>query len=247
MAIKIYITGNFLVAEDTDSRTQYFKVNTRGVHHKRSADDDFAFFQEGLFPQVSNEQPQYLQLGVQRAWEWNTRELEQKSQTTFAFSEIRDKNGDPYVDSDTFDQYLNDNLGASGGCNVVVNGKHSELILDDGTNPHGTTQSDVGLGNVDNTSDLDKPISNATQLALNGKLTIPTTFNWTLDFNAVLTGDIYPNQSSTIASVSDIVGSPITTILINGSSYTFGDAIISGDKITVTVDVASVIDLNFTI
>lgn len=29
-----------------------------------------------------------------------------------------------------------------------------------------TTKSDVGLGNVDNTSDADKPISNATQAAL---------------------------------------------------------------------------------
>lgn len=46
---------------------------------------------------------------------------------------------------------------------------HSELTLDDGTNPHGTTQSDVGLGNADNTSDLDKPISNATQAALDLK------------------------------------------------------------------------------
>jgi len=40
---------------------------------------------------------------------------------------------------------------------------HSDLNLDDGTNPHGTTKADVGLGNVDNTSDLDKPISTATQ------------------------------------------------------------------------------------
>jgi hypothetical protein len=46
---------------------------------------------------------------------------------------------------------------------------HSELILDDGTNPHGTTATDVGLGNVDNTSDLNKPISTATQLALDDK------------------------------------------------------------------------------
>jgi hypothetical protein len=36
-------------------------------------------------------------------------------------------------------------------------------------NPHGTTKSDVGLGNVDNTSDANKPISTATQTALNGK------------------------------------------------------------------------------
>ena len=33
-------------------------------------------------------------------------------------------------------------------------------------NPHGVTKSDVGLGKVDNTADLDKPISTATQTAL---------------------------------------------------------------------------------
>ena len=46
---------------------------------------------------------------------------------------------------------------------------HSQLNLDDGTNPHNTTKSDVGLGNVDNTSDLNKPISTATQSALDDK------------------------------------------------------------------------------
>lgn len=33
-------------------------------------------------------------------------------------------------------------------------------------NPHQVTKSQVGLGNVDNTSDLNKPISTATQAAL---------------------------------------------------------------------------------
>lgn len=37
----------------------------------------------------------------------------------------------------------------------------------DNENPHGVTAAQVGLGNVDNTSDLDKPISTATQEALN--------------------------------------------------------------------------------
>lgn len=37
------------------------------------------------------------------------------------------------------------------------------------SNPHGVTKAQVGLGNVDNTSDANKPISNATQTALNGK------------------------------------------------------------------------------
>ena len=45
-------------------------------------------------------------------------------------------------------------------------------------NPHNTTKADIGLGNVDNTSDLNKPISTATQNALNTKADIddiPTT------------------------------------------------------------------------
>jgi len=36
-------------------------------------------------------------------------------------------------------------------------------------NPHSVTKAQVGLGNVDNTSDINKPVSNATQAALNGK------------------------------------------------------------------------------
>lgn len=37
----------------------------------------------------------------------------------------------------------------------------------DRNNPHGVTKAQVGLGNADNTSDADKPISTATQEALN--------------------------------------------------------------------------------
>ena len=36
-------------------------------------------------------------------------------------------------------------------------------------NPHGVTKTQVGLGNVDNTSDANKPVSTATQTALNLK------------------------------------------------------------------------------
>lgn len=45
----------------------------------------------------------------------------------------------------------------------------SELTahIDDKNNPHEVTKTQVGLGNVDNTSDLNKPISTATQTALN--------------------------------------------------------------------------------
>lgn len=43
-----------------------------------------------------------------------------------------------------------------------------EHVQDD-DNPHKVTKSQVGLGNVDNTADLAKPISTATQTALNAK------------------------------------------------------------------------------
>lgn len=39
----------------------------------------------------------------------------------------------------------------------------------DTNNPHGVTKEQIGLGNADNTSDIDKPISTATQTALDGK------------------------------------------------------------------------------
>lgn len=44
-----------------------------------------------------------------------------------------------------------------------------ETHINNKTNPHKVTKDQVGLGNVDNTSDANKPISNATQTALNGK------------------------------------------------------------------------------
>ena len=54
--------------------------------------------------------------------------------------------------------------------NIVVNDKEVEVYRHpEGTNPHGTTKADVGLGKVDNTSDADKPISTAMQGALDTK------------------------------------------------------------------------------
>lgn len=41
--------------------------------------------------------------------------------------------------------------------------------VSDKNNPHSVTKAQIGLGNVDNTADVDKPISTAVQTALNGK------------------------------------------------------------------------------
>ena len=47
----------------------------------------------------------------------------------------------------------------------------TEHVNDVTSNPHNVTKSQVGLGNVDNTSDMDKPISKAVQDALDQKAT----------------------------------------------------------------------------
>lgn len=47
-------------------------------------------------------------------------------------------------------------------------------------NPHKVTKEDVGLGNADNTSDADKPVSEAVRTALNGKSNKPSYVKTTL-------------------------------------------------------------------
>jgi hypothetical protein len=54
---------------------------------------------------------------------------------------------------------------------VLVEDAHANLT----NNPHSVTKSQVGLGNVDNTSDADKPISTANQGALDLKVSSNTT------------------------------------------------------------------------
>lgn len=75
-------------------------------------------------------------------------------------------------------QYLNDNKQdnlTQSQLNAVNSGLTAEMVqivsehIGDRNNPHKVTKSQVGLSNVDNTSDLNKPISIATQQALEGK------------------------------------------------------------------------------
>ena len=53
---------------------------------------------------------------------------------------------------------------------VTTNGNNLINHLSNISNPHSVTKSQVGLGNVDNTSDINKPISDATATALNNKV-----------------------------------------------------------------------------
>lgn len=64
----------------------------------------------------------------------------------------------------------------------LIDGKADTSTLtahtNDTDNPHEVTASDVGLGNVDNTSDADKPISSLTQDALDDKADTDHTHEW---------------------------------------------------------------------
>lgn len=62
---------------------------------------------------------------------------------------------------------LKDQAGITSDINAVQT--NLETHINNKSNPHKVTKTQVGLGNVNNTSDADKPISNATQTALNGK------------------------------------------------------------------------------
>ena len=67
----------------------------------------------------------------------------------------------------------------------------------DHNNPHVVTKDQVGLGNVDNTSDADKPVSSATQTALDGKQATVTGAA-----TSILSADLTPSA----ALVSDANG-----------------------------------------
>lgn len=62
---------------------------------------------------------------------------------------------------------LKDQAGITSDINAVQT--NLETHINNKSNPHKVTKDQVGLSNVDNTSDANKPISTATQNALNGK------------------------------------------------------------------------------
>lgn len=74
--------------------------------------------------------------------------------TTDAVNKAHDQNTDTALDA--------------GGANEVT-AADARSHIDATDNPHGVTAEQVGLGNVDNTSDADKPVSTAQQEALDAK------------------------------------------------------------------------------
>ena len=105
-------------------------------------------------------------------------------------------------------------------------------------NPHNVTKEQIGLGNVDNTSDLNKPISTATQTELNKKINKPTTNN-TPEYVLLADGSTAPKSDfGKVKSVNGKEGDVIlkTSDLENDSDYT--------TKSYVDEGVGRVIDIN---
>jgi outer membrane murein-binding lipoprotein Lpp len=110
-------------------------------------------------------------------------------------------------------------LEQGGGGGITL---HSELTLDDGTNPHGTTKTDVGLSNVDNTSDVNKPISTATQSAITLKQDRANSiYSNTYYLNAGVN-----NLSSVLTSIGSLTSTAIN-ISPSGHSDTQNPVIVS--------------------
>lgn len=72
-----------------------------------------------------------------------------------------------------------DNTNLSNALNAKANASRLTAHTSNTNNPHEVTKAQVGLGNVDNTSDLNKPISTATQTALDLKADKSTTYTKT--------------------------------------------------------------------
>jgi hypothetical protein len=82
------------------------------------------------------------------------------------------------------------------------------------------TKTDVGLGNVDNTADLSKPISTATQTALNGKantshthaISDVTNLQTTLDGKAA-SSHTHAASAVTVSTISGVAGTDVQAVL----------------------------------
>lgn len=147
----------------------------------------------------------------------------------------------PQRDLDETDIYLDNRLRTS-----ITNNRLDGALdtvdshISSSINPHSVTAAQVGLDQVDNTSDLDKPISTATQVALDLKADISDTIQETFE-------TVYQNLPSYNVSYSYTNGSVATKSYSNGITVTYNYT--NGDitSIVLSGSTPSGIDLTKTI
>jgi hypothetical protein len=100
----------------------------------------------------------------------------------------------------------------AGGAVTSVNGYTGVVNL---------VKGDIGLGNVDNTSDLNKPISTATQSALDGKASLTQA---TKSITFVIDGGSAVPTTGAYASIRVPIAGTITAYTVNGDAS--GDCVL---------------------
>jgi hypothetical protein len=132
--------------------------------------------------------------------------------------------------SDTEIGYLN---GVTSAIQTQLDAKSTESKTETLTNktltspvintPTGITKSDVGLSNVDNTSDANKPVSTATQTALDAKAPLASpTFTGTVNAaELILSGDLTVNGTTTTINS--------TTLAVDDKNIVIGDVATPSD------------------
>lgn len=112
--------------------------------------------------------------------------------------------------------------------------------INNASNPHSVTKIQVGLGNADDTSDINKPISTATQIALDLKVNKLTTINgYDLSANRTLvTSDIADttNYRYCTDAQKTIIGNTSGTNTGNETTTTIGTLINGSSEKTTPID-----------
>lgn len=120
-------------------------------------------------------------------------------------SELRGKITQEIQDRKAADTVLQNNIDTvSGNLSTHINDKN---------NPHAVTKAQVGLGNVDNTSDADKPVSTATQTELNKK---ENTSNKVTAITSSSTNVQYPSAKAAkdyADKAAGLAGNPVGSII----------------------------------
>lgn len=106
---------------------------------------------------------------------------------------------------------LKDQAGITSDINAVQT--NLETHINNKSNPHEVTKDQVGLGNVDNTADTDKPISTATQTALDAK------FSLTEGNSLKTTADSLPDRIIAYIPGSSIDATGETVSITEGTQY----------------------------
>ena len=166
-------------------------------------DDVLEYADFASFPATGETGKLYVTIDTNKVYRW----------TGSVYVEITGSPGSTdAIPEGTVNLYYTDERAANAAPVQSVSGKVGDVLLD---------KTDVGLSNVDDTADLDKPISTATQTALDGKFDNPTgdTTQYIAGDGSLLAFPTVMQADKVIATVYNKSGAAIpkgSVVYING-------------------------------